>query len=76
MIADTPDPPGKPDVTDVDEHSVTLSWTKPRKDGGSRITGYVVEVREGGAGKWKPVNEKFPCRDTNFTGTSLFIKLF
>jgi len=46
---------------------VTLSWTKPKNDGGDKIRGYVVEVREKGS-KWKPLNEKSPCKDTKFTG--------
>lgn len=70
FATDKPDSPGQPEVTDVDEESVTLSWTKPRSDGGSRINGYVVEVRETGTNKWKPVNEKFPTKDTNYTGES------
>jgi len=47
---------------------VTLSWTKPKEDGGDKIMGYVVEVREKGSGKWKAVNEKSPCKDAKFTG--------
>ena len=52
----------------MDEDSVKLSWTKPKDDGGDKVRGYVVEVREGGSGKWKPLNEKNPCKDTSFTG--------
>jgi len=66
------DPPGKtsaPVVQDVDEDSVVLSWDKPKDDGGDKIKGYVVEVREGGTGKWKPLNEKAPCKDTKYTGS-------
>ena len=65
------DPPGKtgtPLIEDVDEDSVTLSWGKPKDDGGDKVQGYVVEVREKGTSKWKPLNEKSPCRDNKFTG--------
>lgn len=39
-----PGPPGKPDITDVDKHSVELSWTPPTmKTGSSPITGILFE---------------------------------
>lgn len=65
---DTPGKPGSPKVEDVDEDSVTLSWDKPTEDGGDRLQGYVVEVREKGSDKWKPVNDKSPCKGNQFTG--------
>ena len=55
-------------MVDVDEGTVTLEWSKPKDDGGGKIKGYVVEVKEKGANKWKPLNDKHPCRDTSFTG--------
>ena len=45
-----------------------LSWDKPRDDGGDKVKGYVVEVREKGSSKWKPLNDRFPCKLTKFTG--------
>jgi len=75
IIAKHPfDPPGKPGtpvVDDVDEDSVTLSWTKPKDDGGDKIKGYVVEVKEKGSDKWTPLNAKTPCKDTKFTAQGL-----
>ena len=67
----TPDAPDKVEVDDVDEDSITLTWQKPKDDGGDRVTGYVVEVREPGSSKWKPAND-FPIRDTFFTGENWF----
>ena len=67
-MLDTPGKPSKPKIEDVDEDSVKLSWDKPKEDGGDKIQGYVVEVKEKGSDKWKPVNEKAPCKDTKFTG--------
>ena len=48
QTADSPDAPGKPKVEDVDSDSVTLVWSKPSSDGGDRIQGYVIEVKEKG----------------------------
>ncbi|XP_061166987.1 twitchin-like isoform X9 [Saccostrea echinata] len=52
-----PDPPGHPSVLDIDEASVTLSWTKPRNDGGKKIIGYVVEYKDPTTGRWKEAND-------------------
>lgn len=57
-----------PQIDDVDKDYVTLSWTKPREDGGDKVRSYVVEIREKGTDRWKVVNEKIPCTETNFTG--------
>uniref|UniRef100_A0A8C5G3L8 Titin n=1 Tax=Gouania willdenowi TaxID=441366 RepID=A0A8C5G3L8_GOUWI len=39
-------------VTEVTKESLTLAWAKPEQDGGSRITGYLVEALEKGQEKW------------------------
>ncbi|CAH8634151.1 unnamed protein product [Dicrocoelium dendriticum] len=51
--ATTPDAPSNLNVADVDADKVTLEWTKPRKDGGKRITGYVVEYKPVNADDWE-----------------------
>ncbi|KAL7064324.1 hypothetical protein AAHC03_04779 [Spirometra sp. Aus1] len=51
---DAPDAPGTPKVDDVDKDHVDISWTAPIKDGGSRITGYVVEKKKLGDDDWTP----------------------
>lgn len=44
-------PAGAPNVPNLDKitkNSVTLSWAKPSSDGGSKLTGYVVEKKKKG----------------------------
>ncbi len=48
-----PDPPGgKPTVCEVKADSVTLTWYGSVYDGGSVITGYLVEVCQQDLGQW------------------------
>ena len=54
---DEPGAPGTPEATDWDRHFVELKWTAPTKDGGSPITGYVVEKREKGSTRWVKATE-------------------
>lgn len=41
---DEPNAPGKPDIIDYDNKSVTLKWEPPKSDGGRPITHYVIEM--------------------------------
>lgn len=38
--------PGNPNVDEITKRSATISWTKPRDDGGSKIQGYVIEKKK------------------------------
>ncbi|VDM27409.1 unnamed protein product, partial [Hydatigera taeniaeformis] len=49
---DAPDAPGQPRVDDVDKDQVKLSWSAPLRDGGSKITGFVVEKKKLGDDDW------------------------
>lgn len=63
---DEPGVPGTPEATDWDKDHVDLKWTPPASDGGSPITGYVIEKREKGTGKWIKAAEVPPddCKGT------------
>lgn len=50
-----PTPPESIIPTTVTKNSVSLSWTKPKHDGGSRITGYVLEAQKRGTDQWAHV---------------------
>ncbi len=47
-----PGPPGKPIMTDYDYDHFDLKWEEPRNDGGSPITGYVIERRDADDDLW------------------------
>ena len=47
-----PDAPGTPVVKRTGKNFVELEWEAPLKDGGSRITGYVVEKKQAGHEFW------------------------
>ncbi|RZF42380.1 hypothetical protein LSTR_LSTR004188 [Laodelphax striatellus] len=61
--------PGMPNgplvYTGVTQESVSLTWNPPEDDGGSDITGYIVEMSEAGTDSWKPVPGF--CPKTSFT---------
>lgn len=67
---DEPGAPGTPEVTDWDKDHVDLKWTPPVKDGGSPITGYVIEKREKGSPKWTKAGEVGP-NETKATANNL-----
>ncbi|XP_041477176.1 myosin light chain kinase, smooth muscle-like isoform X3 [Lytechinus variegatus] len=53
-VLDKPDPPvGKPIASNINRQSLTLSWTGSSYDGGSRITGYVIEMRTVDDDNWQ-----------------------
>ncbi|KAM3608923.1 uncharacterized protein V6R79_006842 [Siganus canaliculatus] len=56
VARDPCDPPGKPEAVVITRENVTLQWAKPRHDGGSTITGYVVEKKELPDGRWMKAN--------------------
>ena len=49
---DVPEAPGKPEVTAVDSKQITISWSPPESDGGSPVTGYIIESKETTSTRW------------------------
>lgn len=47
-----PSPPARLGVAKVTKDSVTLVWTRPEHDGGSRIASYLIDALENGQQKW------------------------
>ncbi|XP_077990140.1 twitchin-like isoform X3 [Glandiceps talaboti] len=54
---DPPSAPGKPDFKAIDRGFVTLTWTPPQNDGGTRILGYIVEKKDMDTSAWLPAVE-------------------
>ncbi|XP_038047566.1 titin-like, partial [Patiria miniata] len=67
---DVPHPPSKPQISDIDSSKMTVTWSPPEFNGGSEITGYVLERQEVGRDRWVKVN-KVALTDTTFTCTDL-----
>ncbi|XP_037720926.1 twitchin isoform X30 [Drosophila subpulchrella] len=65
-----PSPPGTPQVTRVGKNYVDLKWEKPLRDGGSRITGYIIERRDIGGAVWVKCND-YNVLDTEYTVINL-----
>ena len=47
--------PSQPNVDEITPDSVTLSWEKPRDDGGSKIQGYIKEKKPKDGDEWEEV---------------------
>lgn len=52
LFLDPPGAPGTPQLVETTEDTITITWSKPRHDGGSPITGYVIEKRLISEDKW------------------------
>lgn len=65
-----PSRPGAPAVIKVGKNYVDLKWTPPETDGGSKITGYIIERRDMGGALWVKCND-YNVLDTEYTVTNL-----
>uniref|UniRef100_A0A8D2JDF7 Titin n=1 Tax=Varanus komodoensis TaxID=61221 RepID=A0A8D2JDF7_VARKO len=52
VATEEPAPPKRLDIVDTTKSSVVLAWLKPDHDGGSRITGYLLEMKQKGSDYW------------------------
>uniref|UniRef100_A0A3P9LKW0 Titin n=1 Tax=Oryzias latipes TaxID=8090 RepID=A0A3P9LKW0_ORYLA len=52
-----PGPPGNPKLKDWSKSYADICWTKPTRDGGSPILGYVVEAQKSGTAQWNRINK-------------------
>uniref|UniRef100_A0A8C6U7Q2 Titin n=1 Tax=Neogobius melanostomus TaxID=47308 RepID=A0A8C6U7Q2_9GOBI len=52
VARDPCDPPGTPAAIEITRNHVTLKWTRPQYDGGSAITGYIIERKKYPDTRW------------------------
>lgn len=55
LVCEVPSVPPNLQIDDVTKSSVTLHWEKPLHDGGSRLTGYIIEACKVGSDRWSAV---------------------
>lgn len=67
---DKPGPPESPEVTEVDKENATLTWQPPTTDGGSPVTGYVIERRMTSSARWVICNKE-PVPELTYKVTDL-----
>ena len=52
-FSDVPMAPAAPEVTSRKRDAMLIEWKPPRKNGGSEVTGYVIEAKERNSVLWK-----------------------
>ncbi len=60
LFTDSPGSPGIPNVDEVGGDFVSLTWEKPRLDGGGKIKGYYIEKKDIHSDNWSRCNVS-PC---------------
>jgi len=60
LSTDPPGPPGEPEAQEVGGDFVSLSWERPKSDGGGRLLGYYIEKKDSAADAWVRITQ-FPC---------------
>lgn len=71
---DVPSRPGRPETTDIRDDQCDIQFEKPQSDGGSRITGYIVEKKDKYYPRWEQarLTSKPHCTVYNLTeGTEM-----
>ena len=67
-LTDKPGPPQNLGVTNYTENSVSIKYEPPEDDGGTEVTGYVIERREAKRTNW---NNAMSSPDLDYTITKL-----
>jgi hypothetical protein len=52
-----PGPPNDLEITNIVATGCQINWRKPTNNGGSEITGYIVEARKEGTSTWKVITQ-------------------
>lgn len=55
--SDPPGPPGEPTAEEVGGDFVSLTWERPKMDGGGRILGYFIEKKDAESSSWVRINQ-------------------
>lgn len=55
LVCEVPSVPMDLSIVDVTKSTVTLHWERPHHDGGSRLTGYIIEACKVGSDRWSAV---------------------
>ena len=66
---DVPGPPGKPAAEIKSKTEIRLTWTPPKSDGGSLVTGYSIEMYDIRSGKWVKDSKAQVCSEADFVQT-------
>lgn len=53
-----PSPPGAPELVDWTANQVDLKWKEPVSDGGTPITGYIIEKKDKYSTMWEKALER------------------
>jgi len=70
-VTDVPGCPPAPEVTQRKEHEATLMLQPPDNDGGSPITGYMVEMKTDSEREWKTAAGQLYLTELKFVATGL-----
>ena len=61
IVKDVPSVPRELKVTDIQKESIAITWQVPEDDGGSPITGYVIEKRDAKKNTWASAGKVKPA---------------
>jgi len=65
-MADTPEAPRSLEMAEVSRAGIVLQWDAPRHDGGSPVTGYVLERAQAYSNRWLRLAHLLSARETTY----------